>query len=100
MVYADDGNVTQYVNPQIEQILGVTPEAYQADPDMWLRMVHPDDRMRVEAQSEAFIAGSGGDLDDYRMVRPDGRVVGSATAPTRIATPTAGRRSSTGSCST
>ena len=75
VVYADNGNVTQYVNPQIEQILGVTPEAYQADSDMWLRMVHPDDRMRVEAQSEAFIAGSGGDLDDYRMVRPDGRVV-------------------------
>ncbi len=75
VVYADNGDVTQYVNPQIEEILGVTPEAYQADSDMWLRMVHPDDRMRVQAQSEAFIAGSGGDLDDYRMVRPDGRVV-------------------------
>ena len=75
VVYADNGNVTQYVNPQIEQILGVTPEAYRADPDMWLRMVHPDDRPRVEMQSEAFIAGVGGDLDDYRMVRPDGRVV-------------------------
>jgi diguanylate cyclase (GGDEF)-like protein/PAS domain S-box-containing protein len=75
VVYADNGNVTQYVNPQIEQILGVTPEAYRADPDLWLRMVHPDDRPRVEMQSEAFIAGVGGDLDDYRMVRPDGRVV-------------------------
>ncbi|MGZ8579830.1 MAG: putative bifunctional diguanylate cyclase/phosphodiesterase [Actinomycetota bacterium] len=75
VVYADNGDVTQYVNPQIEEILGVTPEAYQADPDMWLRMVHPDDRLRVEAQSEAFIAGMGEDLDDYRMVRPDGRVV-------------------------
>ena len=75
MVYADNGSVTEYVNPQIEEILGVTPEAYRADPDMWLRMVHPDDRPRVEMQSEAFIAGVGGDLDDYRMVRPDGRVV-------------------------
>ncbi len=75
VVYADDGKVTSYVNPQIESILGVTPEAYRADPDMWLRMVHPDDRSRVEAQSIAFIAGGGADLDDYRMVRPDGRVV-------------------------
>ena len=28
-----------------------------------------------EAESDAFIRGSGGDLDDYRMVRPDGRIV-------------------------
>ncbi len=75
VVYADDGNVTEYVNPQIEQILGVSPEAYRADPDMWLRMVHPQDRDRVEAQSRAFIAGEGGDLEDYRMIRPDGRIV-------------------------
>ena len=75
VVYSDDGEVTSYVNPQIEHILGVTPEAYQADPDMWLQMVHPDDRDRVQAQSEAFIAGHGSDLDDYRMVRPDESVV-------------------------
>ena len=75
MVYADDGEVTTYVSPQIQQILGVSPEAYRQDPDMWLRMVHPDDRAQVQAESEAFLAGSGRDLTDYRMVRPDGRIV-------------------------
>jgi diguanylate cyclase (GGDEF)-like protein/PAS domain S-box-containing protein len=75
VVYADDGEVTQYVNPQIEEILGVTPQAYLDDPAMWLRMVHPDDQARVEAQSQAFIDGQGDDLDDYRMIRPDGRIV-------------------------
>jgi diguanylate cyclase (GGDEF)-like protein len=39
-------------------------------------MVHPEDRARVETESEAFLRGEGGDLADYRMVRPDGRVVG------------------------
>ena len=76
VVYADDGDVTTYVSPQIQQILGVSPEEYRADPDMWLHMVHPDDRARAEAESEAFLAGEGGDLTDYRMVRPDGRCVG------------------------
>jgi diguanylate cyclase (GGDEF)-like protein len=38
-------------------------------------MVHPDDRGWVKEQSDAFLEGRGGDLDDYRMVRPDGRVV-------------------------
>jgi diguanylate cyclase (GGDEF)-like protein/PAS domain S-box-containing protein len=75
VVYADEGMTTHYVSPQIQQILGVTPDAYRADPGMWLRMVHPDDRAWVEAQSDAFLAGDGGDLDDYRMIRPDGRVV-------------------------
>jgi diguanylate cyclase (GGDEF)-like protein/PAS domain S-box-containing protein len=75
VVYADDGQDTTYVSPQIEEILGVTPESYRDGPDVWLELVHPDDREHVEAQSEAFLAGEGGDLDDYRMVRPDGRVV-------------------------
>jgi diguanylate cyclase (GGDEF)-like protein/PAS domain S-box-containing protein len=66
---------TTYVSPQIEQILGVTPEQYREDPGLWLQLVHPDDRAQVEVQSDAFLAGEGGDLDDYRMVRPDGRVV-------------------------
>ena len=38
-------------------------------------MVHPDDRETVESQSQAFIDGVGGDLADYRMVRPDGGIV-------------------------
>jgi diguanylate cyclase (GGDEF)-like protein/PAS domain S-box-containing protein len=75
VVYEDRGHTTIYVSPQIEDILGVTPESYMQDSGMWLRMVHPDDREWVQAQSEAFLAGEGGDLDDYRMVRPDGRVV-------------------------
>ena len=75
VVYADDGEYTTYVSPQIEWILGVAPDAYREDPDMWLRMVHPDDRPSVQAQSDAFLAGEGGDLTDYRMIRPDGSIV-------------------------
>jgi diguanylate cyclase (GGDEF)-like protein/PAS domain S-box-containing protein len=75
VVYEDRGDLTIYVSPQIEQILGVTAAAYMADSGMWLRMVHPDDRGWVKEQSDAFLEGRGGDLDDYRMVRPDGRVV-------------------------
>jgi diguanylate cyclase (GGDEF)-like protein/PAS domain S-box-containing protein len=75
VVYADDGAVTTYVNPQIEEILGVSPEEYRDDPDLWMRMIHPDDRARVRAETDAFMKGHGGDLNDYRMVRPDGRLV-------------------------
>jgi diguanylate cyclase (GGDEF)-like protein/PAS domain S-box-containing protein len=74
-VYADDGERTFYVSPQIADILGVSPEAYRDDPDLWLHLVHPDDRRMVQEESDAFLAGAGGDLTDYRMVRPDGRIV-------------------------
>ena len=75
VVYSDDGAHTTYVSPQIEEILGVSAEAYRDDPDMWLRLVHPEDRDTVQAQSDAFLRGEGSDLVDYRMVRPDGRIV-------------------------
>ena len=75
VVYEDRGEDTIYVSPQIEAILGVTPEAYIADSSMWIGMVHPEDRPWVQEQSDAFTEGRGGDLDDYRMVRPDGRIV-------------------------
>ena len=76
VVYADEGGQeTTYVSPQIESILGVSADAYQQDPEMWMRMIHPDDRATVQAESDAFLTGRGGDLGDYRMVRPDGTIV-------------------------
>ena len=32
-----------YVSPQIEEILGFTPEEWCADPGMWAQRLHPDD---------------------------------------------------------
>jgi diguanylate cyclase (GGDEF)-like protein/PAS domain S-box-containing protein len=76
IVYIDkEGKGTVYVSPQIEQILGVSPEDYCADPNLWGALLHPDDRERVEREYEAFLVGEGGDLGDYRMLTPDGRVV-------------------------
>src|SRR4029450_6712588 len=44
---ADESWTTTYVSPQIESILGVTPEDYQGESDLWGRMLHPDDRDRA-----------------------------------------------------
>jgi diguanylate cyclase (GGDEF)-like protein/PAS domain S-box-containing protein len=77
VVYIDvEGRGTTYVSPQVERILGVTPQVYCQDgADTWAELLHPDDRERVEREYEAFVAGRGGDLSDYRMCTPDGRVV-------------------------
>ncbi len=64
-----------YVSPRIEQVLGFTPEEWQADPGIWLRQVHPDDRDRV-MQEENRSRDTGEVLvSEYRMLARDGRVV-------------------------
>jgi diguanylate cyclase (GGDEF)-like protein/PAS domain S-box-containing protein len=64
-----------YVGPQIEQMLGVTPRDWIADPGLWARTVHPDDLARVDRDGNAARAAGTPIETEYRMVRPDGRVV-------------------------
>src|ERR687894_49631 len=66
---------TIYVSPQVENILGYTPEEYTADPEFWKSVVHPDDRQRVLADDERT-GGTGEPFDlDYRMLAKNGRAV-------------------------
>ncbi len=72
---ADDSMVTTFVSPQIESILGITAQEYVDDPDLWSRMLHPDDR---EGALETYVRGrEAGDpfAFEYRLVARDGRVV-------------------------
>ncbi len=45
---------TLYVSPQIEQLLGYAPQEWLEDPDLWKRILHPDDRDRVLAASRGL----------------------------------------------
>jgi diguanylate cyclase (GGDEF)-like protein/PAS domain S-box-containing protein len=66
-----------YVSPQIEQILGFTPEEWMSDPGLWAQQIHPDDRERaISAESEVTLASSPNPPPlDYRMLSRDGREV-------------------------
>jgi PAS domain S-box-containing protein len=65
----------RYVSPQIEQMLGFTPERWMAEPALWWERLHPDDRPRAIAD-EARSRRTGEALrSEYRMVGEDGRVV-------------------------
>ena len=65
-----------YASPQIEHILGYTPEEWCADPDLWAERIHPDDREWV-LEREAGLAAKGADgaVLEYRMVHRNGRIV-------------------------
>ncbi len=47
-------HVFEYVSPSAAAITGYTPEEYYADPDLYLKIVHPDDRHLLGATSRSF----------------------------------------------
>ncbi|MEW6744218.1 MAG: PAS domain S-box protein [Planctomycetota bacterium] len=71
----DGASTTLYVSPQVETYLGYSQEEYRRDPDIWRKIIHPDDRNRV--MSELAVCHERGDpfFSEYRMVARDGRVL-------------------------
>ncbi len=65
-----------YVSPQIESLLGFTPDEWKADPNLWYRQMHPDDREAQESFEEQAYASGNRTFDlAYRMRRRDGREI-------------------------
>jgi diguanylate cyclase (GGDEF)-like protein/PAS domain S-box-containing protein len=62
-----------YISPGIE-VLGYTLEEWLSRPDAWVRSLHPDDRDRVIAETEAALASGTATGFEYRVVAKDGRV--------------------------
>jgi PAS domain S-box-containing protein len=71
----DDESTTSYISPQIEAILGFSPEDYRADPDIWRKRLHPDDYDRVLAELNQSRACNRPFKSEYRMIARDGRVI-------------------------
>jgi PAS domain S-box-containing protein len=71
----DEHSSTSYVSPQIETILGFTPEEWLADPNLWLEQVYPDDRALVLAGVDLSRTSDTPVPLEYRAVARDGRIV-------------------------
>ena len=64
-----------YVSPQIESLLGFTPEEWMADPNLWYQQVHPDDRDRQQALEEQAYAHGEPFEGEYRIFTRAGREI-------------------------
>lgn len=62
-----------YVSPAYEKLWGATASSLYANPLGLLNSVHPDDRAKLLAASEAEGRGQGSTVE-YRLVQPDGSV--------------------------
>jgi diguanylate cyclase (GGDEF)-like protein/PAS domain S-box-containing protein len=81
-----------YVSPQIADMTGYSPEEWMADPELWFRCLHPDDRDEVE-RAEDSCDRVGGRLDiEYRLIDKEGGIVWVRDEATSIPGPDGGPR--------
>ncbi|MDQ2895310.1 MAG: PAS domain-containing protein, partial [Actinomycetota bacterium] len=73
---AGESGAWHYVSPQIEWILGFSPEEWCADPRMWADRLHPDDRARVITAEAGTLRGAPSTgAAEYRLMHRDGSIV-------------------------
>lgn len=71
----DEVSTALYISPRYEHLTGYSPDERIAHPNLWVEILHPDDRERVLAESDRTNrTGDPFDLE-YRIVHADGRTV-------------------------
>ena len=71
----DEHASTIFISPQIEALLGYSPQEWVEDPEMWPNLLHPDDRERAIAENERHNETGEPFRMEYRLFHRDGHVV-------------------------
>jgi PAS domain S-box-containing protein len=71
----DELSSNVYTSPHIERMIGYTAEQWAAEDDLFVRLLHPDDRDRVLRDHEHTRATGEPLRTEYRLFAADGRVV-------------------------
>jgi PAS domain S-box-containing protein len=58
-----------------EKVTGYTPAEYSADPTLWLQMVHPNDRDKVEHYADPLSEGNEIPALEHRIIHKNGTVI-------------------------
>jgi PAS domain S-box-containing protein len=75
MVAPDDDRRTLYVNPQVERALGYSRQEWLQQPDIWMELLHPDDREpTLDAHDRHNETGEPWSRE-YRLIASDGRAL-------------------------
>jgi PAS domain S-box-containing protein len=71
----DDERRTRYVSPHVEEVLGYTRTEWLDQPDIWMELLHPDDREVQLAANDQHNESGDPWMREYRLIASDGRVV-------------------------
>jgi diguanylate cyclase (GGDEF)-like protein/PAS domain S-box-containing protein len=78
VLYVDDvtdNAANIYTSPQVEALLGYTVEEWISDPDLFVKLLHPDDREQVLSEVQRTNASGERFVSEYRLLAKDGRIV-------------------------
>ncbi|CAN5355133.1 hypothetical protein BH18ACT12_BH18ACT12_07260 [soil metagenome] len=70
-----DWNSLIYVSPQVETMFGYSPVEWRAEPELFSRLLHPDDKERVLTTHAGLKAQAVPLHCEYRLLARDGRIV-------------------------
>ncbi len=70
-----EGAAPPYISPQLEPLLGFTPEEFTTERGPWSTRMHPEDRERVLAETARTDETGEPFACEYRMLARDGREV-------------------------
>jgi diguanylate cyclase (GGDEF)-like protein/PAS domain S-box-containing protein len=74
-VKVEDGRAVSTTHGEgCARLTGYTAEEYAADPNLWYRMVHKEDRPAVLEQARALLGGENAGPLDHRILHKDGTV--------------------------
>ena len=68
-----DESQLMYLNPTAERVYGRTCAEFFEDGELWLKVVHREDRQRVRESAQRLLERGHREIE-YRIVRPDGQV--------------------------
>ena len=71
----DDERRTLYVSPHIEELLGYGRDEWLEQPDIWVELLHPDDREIELAAHDGAATRDEPWSREYRLIAADGRTV-------------------------
>ncbi|HKJ38913.1 MAG TPA: PAS domain S-box protein [Anaerolineales bacterium] len=78
VIYRDapqENGATNYISPQIEDVLGYPIEEWNSNPELWKELTHPDDMPLVLSEIKNYLASGKKSVIEYRMKAKDGRWV-------------------------
>jgi diguanylate cyclase (GGDEF)-like protein/PAS domain S-box-containing protein len=73
--HLDRNITTTYISPEIEAMLGYSPEQWQQNPNLWVDLLHPDDREEVLVNLHQMQKLGKGFVSEYRLVTSAGKTI-------------------------
>jgi len=75
VAWPDESGSRAYVSPQLLAMTGYSPAEWLAEPEMWARSLHPQDRERVLHQFRQACESTGRFVCEYRLRDREGRLL-------------------------